>query len=71
MRKLRRLMTATFQCLRLMISLLFLSPFALSQTPAANPREENRLAESIGEVGGAQRAGLTGNSQPLQTGESL
>jgi hypothetical protein len=71
MRKLRRLMTATFQCLCLMISLLFLSSFAFSQTPAANPREENRLAESIGEVGGAQRAGLTGNSQPLQTGESL
>jgi len=36
MRKLRRLMTATF-----------------------------------GEAGGARRAGLTGNSQPLHTGESL
>jgi len=36
MRKLRRLMTATF-----------------------------------GDVDGARRAGLTGNSQPLQTGESL
>ena len=71
MRKLRRLMTATFQCLRMMISLLFLSSSAFSQTPAANPREDNRLAESIGEVGGARRAGLTGNSQPLQTGESL
>jgi len=41
MRKLRRLMAATFQCLRLMISLLFSSSFASSQTPAANPREEN------------------------------
>jgi len=71
MRKLRRLMTATFQCLRMMISLLFLSSSAFSQTPAANPREDNRLAESIGEVGGARRSGLTGNSQPLQTGESL
>jgi len=69
MRKLRRLMTATFQCLRLMISLLFSSSFGFSQTPAANPREENRLAESIGEVGGARRAGLSGDSQPLQTGE--
>ncbi len=71
MRKLRRLVTATFQCLSLMISLLFLSSLGFSQTPAANPREENRLAGSIDEVGGARRAGLTGNSQPLQTGESL
>ena len=71
MRKPRRLMTATFQCLRLMISQLFLSSIAFSQTPAANPREENRLTKSIGDVGGARRAGLTGNSQPLLTGESL
>ena len=71
MPKLRRSMTATFQCLRLMISPLFLSSFAFSRTPAANSPEENRLAESIGEVGGARRDSLTGNSQPLQTGESL
>src|SRR5262245_9578308 len=47
MHKQRRLMTATFQCLRLMISLLFLSSFAFSQTPAANSREENKRQKRI------------------------
>jgi len=47
MRKPRRLMTATFQCLRLMISLFFLTSFAFSQTPAANPREENKGQKRI------------------------
>jgi hypothetical protein len=47
MRKLRRLMAATFQCLRLTIALLFLSSFAFSQTPAANLREENKRQKRI------------------------